>query len=130
MDTLPNLRGEDPNKSLYRHDLTELPALLSQMQKGNADRRNTIENDVEQRARRMTQSQLPDKHGGAGSLHCMELLQISFAGVPQGEQERPNGRDQRGSFVLGAVRDFTAQLVKLRTLPLFIGIEKHFKVEL
>lgn len=130
MDTLPDLRGENTNEGLCGHDLTELPALLSQMQKGNADRRNTIENDVEQRARRMTQSQLPDKHGGAGSLHCMELLQISFAGVPQGKQERPNDRDQRGGFVLRAVRDFTAQLVKLRTFPLFIGIKKHFKVEL
>ena len=71
---MPDLRGENTNEGLCGHDLAELPSLLSKMQKGNADRRNTIENDVEQRARRMTQSQLPDKHGGAGSLHCMELL--------------------------------------------------------
>ena len=127
---MPNLRRENTDKSICRYGLAELPPLLPQMQEGNADRRDTTENDVEQRARRMTQSQLPDKHGGAGSLHCMELLQISFAGVPQGKQERPNDRDQRGGFVLRAVRDFTAQLVKLWAILLFIGIEKHFKVEL
>ena len=59
VDTLPNLRGKNTNKSLRGHGFAKLSPLLPQVQKGNANRRDTTENDIEQRARRMTQSQLP-----------------------------------------------------------------------
>lgn len=61
MDTLPDLQWENANKGVCRHGLIELPSLLPQMQKRNPNRRNTTENNVEQRARCMTQSQLPRK---------------------------------------------------------------------
>lgn len=59
--TLPDLQWENANKGVCRHGLIELPSLLPQMQKRNPNRRNTTENNVEQRARCMTQSQLPRK---------------------------------------------------------------------
>ena len=61
MDTLPDLQWENANKGVCRHGPIELPSLLPKMQERNTDQRNTTENDVEQRARCMTQSQLPRK---------------------------------------------------------------------
>ena len=73
MDTLPDLRGENTNEGLCGHDLTELPALLSQMQKGNADRRNTIEKN-------------PLLH----SVEILAMISASYGGGADGDAERYN----------------------------------------
>ena len=51
MGALPDLRWKNKNQSLLGHSSCPVSAILPQMQKGDAHRRRTVKNGIEQMSR-------------------------------------------------------------------------------